>query len=168
MKGVYFYRGKWRVHFRASYRASFDNELSANAYRASLEKEYGKLNPYKVDYSGREFGNLTVVGDSPNSKPKKRVLVVHDHRIDDYYELPLTTLLGGNNRGVGKSKSGKSKSNKTSGINGVSLYKRTGKWQAYIRPPYSEKRLNLGTFETKDEAIAARKAAERKYLGGNN
>lgn len=42
-------------------------------------------------------------------------------------------------------------------------YKGYNKWKAYIRVNY--KNINLGFFDTKEEAIAARKAAEEKYFG---
>jgi len=45
------------------------------------------------------------------------------------------------------------------------VYRRGKKWQAAIT--VKGKQISLGYFETKDEAIAARKAAEHKYLGGN-
>jgi|GEM_PF-4023885 len=57
----------------------------------------------------------------------------------------------------------RSSSLNTSGVTGV--YRRGKKWQAAIT--VKGKQISLGYFETKDEAIAARKAAEHKYLGGN-
>ena len=166
MRGVYFYRGRWQVYFRRKYQGSFANEKEAEGCRVKLENEYGKLRPFKIDYANRKFGQLTVVGDSPKSIPNKRILIVHNHRDNSYFEIPLYNLLGGDNRGIGYEKRGNNHKNSSSGVYGVSLVKRTGKWQAYIKLP-GEKRTNLGTFNTKDEAVAARKAAEHKYLGGN-
>ena len=54
-------------------------------------------------------------------------------------------------------------SNNTSGCSGVSLRKETNKWRAYIN--INNKRIYLGSFSTKDEAIEARKQAELKYYG---
>ena len=51
--------------------------------------------------------------------------------------------------------------NSTSGMAGVHQTKRSGKWQARIS--VDGKRISLGAFESKDEAIVARKAAETKY-----
>ena len=53
------------------------------------------------------------------------------------------------------------RSNNTSGCAGV--YRSNNKWQARIR--VGDKRFNLGAFENLDDAIAARIAAEFKYLG---
>ena len=48
-----------------------------------------------------------------------------------------------------------------SGVTGVSWHKRTGKWQAFIRP--DGKALHLGLFADFEEAVAVRKAAEIEY-----
>ena len=53
--------------------------------------------------------------------------------------------------------------NTKSGIAGVSLREDGVKWRAYIK--LDDKRKNLGTFESKDEAIKARLQAEYEYLG---
>ncbi len=47
----------------------------------------------------------------------------------------------------------------TSGYKGVSLFKKTGKWQAYIY--LKRKRVHLGYYETKELAAKARKRAEK-------
>ncbi|MEO9572427.1 MAG: HNH endonuclease [Roseobacter sp.] len=53
------------------------------------------------------------------------------------------------------------RSDNTSGITGVWLDKPTRKWRARIR--VNGKDLYLGSFDTKDEAAAARKAAEIEH-----
>jgi hypothetical protein len=54
-------------------------------------------------------------------------------------------------------------SNNTSGVKGVSFSKVANKWHAYIT--YSKKRINIGHFASKEDAIAARKVAEETYFG---
>ena len=49
----------------------------------------------------------------------------------------------------------------TSGVCGVHWHSAKGKWQAYITS--QGKNIHLGYFTDKDDAIAARKAAEVKY-----
>lgn len=49
----------------------------------------------------------------------------------------------------------------SSGVPGVSLHKATGKWHAYIGIVSSVK--SLGYFDSKDEAVRKRKAAEVEY-----
>lgn len=51
------------------------------------------------------------------------------------------------------------RSNNTSGINGVSKA-RNGKWRAYIT--IHQRQISLGTYESKEDAIAARYCAEEK------
>ena len=52
-------------------------------------------------------------------------------------------------------------SSNTSGTVGISWYHINGKWAAYIRVNY--KKIHLGYYTNKDDAIKARKAAEVKY-----
>ncbi|MEH7209545.1 HNH endonuclease [Priestia megaterium] len=49
-----------------------------------------------------------------------------------------------------------------SGITGVSFQKQSGKWRAYIT--YNKKRIELGQFINKEDAIKARLEAERDYF----
>jgi hypothetical protein len=51
----------------------------------------------------------------------------------------------------------------TSGCTGVSFDKREQKWIAYIN--VNKKRINLGAFINKEDAIKSRKEAELKYYG---
>jgi hypothetical protein len=51
----------------------------------------------------------------------------------------------------------------TSGYTGVSWYKAGNKWSAYIKRPLGKK--HLGYFTSKEDAIAARQAAEEECYG---
>ena len=53
-------------------------------------------------------------------------------------------------------------SNNSSGHTGVYFDKRTEKWQAYIN--FQKKRYHLGLFKNKEQAIRARKSAEKKLF----
>lgn len=53
--------------------------------------------------------------------------------------------------------------NNTSGVLGVGWYKANKKWRAYIT--HSGRQIHLGFYGSKDEAVAARKKAERLYFG---
>ena len=53
--------------------------------------------------------------------------------------------------------------NNTSGITGVSWYKKNSKWIAQIR--INRKLVHLGYFENLEDAAKARKEAEEKYFG---
>ncbi len=52
-------------------------------------------------------------------------------------------------------------SSNTSGYPGVYWCKRSSKWQAYIT--HNQKKVHLGCFTDREDAIAARKAAEKLY-----
>ena len=52
-------------------------------------------------------------------------------------------------------------SHNTSGHPGVSWHKRDSRWRAHIK--HSQKQIHLGHFATVEEAVAARKAAEKLY-----
>lgn len=51
-------------------------------------------------------------------------------------------------------------STNTSGVIGVSQERRSGRWRAYIKE--GERDVSLGYFATKDDAAAARRAAEQR------
>ena len=53
--------------------------------------------------------------------------------------------------------------NNTSGYKGISWSNEANKWHTYIT--YNKRRINLGYFNTKEEAIQARKNAEIEYFG---
>lgn len=57
-------------------------------------------------------------------------------------------------------------SNNTSGVLGVSFHRLTGKWQSYIT--VRKRRSHIGLFDTFEEAVAARKAAEAKLMFHEN
>lgn len=61
----------------------------------------------------------------------------------------------------GNMKNKKKAKNNTSGVKGVHYCIKEEKWKAYIN--VNKKRINLGTFENKEDAIKARKIAEEKY-----
>jgi hypothetical protein len=56
-------------------------------------------------------------------------------------------------------------SNNTSGFRGIFWNKQKQKWQAQITVNY--KKIHLGHFENRDDALAARKAAETYYFNEN-
>lgn len=55
------------------------------------------------------------------------------------------------------------RSNNTSGVKGVSFYKRINKWVAYIT--VHKKYIHLGHFDNIEDAARIRKEAEVRYLG---
>lgn len=53
------------------------------------------------------------------------------------------------------------RSDNTSGYTGISRHRLAGKWQAHIT--HNQKSIYLGLFENLEDAVTARKAAERFY-----
>ena len=53
--------------------------------------------------------------------------------------------------------------NNTSGVTGVHWYNKTQRWRAVIY--YHNKKIHLGSFENFEDAVLARKNAEKEYFG---
>ena len=53
--------------------------------------------------------------------------------------------------------------NNITGYSGVRFCKASNKWTAHISVNY--KTINLGTFESMEDAVDVRKKAEKKYFG---
>lgn len=83
-----------------------------------------------------------------------------DHINGDRGDNRIVNLRGCTNQ-QNQQNAKRSKAN-TSGITGVRMDKRTGKWVAGIK--HNRKEIHLGSYGTSQEAVAARKAAE-KVLG---
>ena len=79
-----------------------------------------------------------------------------DNRISNLREV--TTKQNGQNRSK--------QSNNTSGHPGISWHKRDSKWGAHIR--HNQKLIHLGYFTDIEEAVSARKAAEKFYWSDTN
>ena len=75
----------------------------------------------------------------------------HDNRAVNLRECNST--INGQNMGLSPRNS--------SGTTGVSFFKRDRRWMAYIRA--NGKRVHLGSFATKDEAVIAREEANKIY-----
>jgi len=74
---------------------------------------------------------------------------VHNLRIVSYSESNINS---------------RTQSNNTSGKRGVSYYRKTNKWEAYINK--NRKRIKLGYFDNIEDAIEARMEAEKIYFDG--
>ncbi len=89
---------------------------------------------------------------------------------DDGYQIDHIDGDGCNNRlsnlrlvsGSDNCRNKRENASNTSGCCGVSYMKKAGKWMAYINI-IKNKQSRIGLFDTLEEAIAARKKAERDY-----
>jgi hypothetical protein len=92
-----------------------------------------------------------------NLEQNKIVDHINHNKIDNRkFNLRITNVHG---NAINK----RTQKNNTSGHSGVSYHKAQKKWCARI--PINKKRIHLGYFTNKEDAIAARKTAEIKYFG---
>ena len=114
------------------------------------DEGYVASNDYNNNYKYIKFHKLLF----PNSK-----IIDHiNHRRNDNRKCNLRTVTHSQNQ-MNKGL----RSNNTSGVTGVYLNKRDGKWGSYIS--INKKRIYLGFFNNFDDAVRARKEAEDKYFG---
>ena len=102
-------------------------------------------------YKAHRLAWLYVYG----SWPKDQLDHINRNRSDNRISNLREATNKQNNQNRSKS------SNNTSGHPGVSWHKRDSKWQATIK--HNQKQTHLGYFSTLEEAISARKAAEKLY-----
>jgi hypothetical protein len=140
-----------------------------------------------VDLTGNRFGKLTVIERSPNKKRGDINRTQWHCQCDcgNVVDVYSDSLISGDTASCGclshekgipdvwrddfvdgtqitKIQSIPTKSNK-SGVVGVNWDKSRYKWQASLR--FKGKKYNLGRFAKFDDAVAARKAAEKIYFG---
>lgn len=113
---------------------------------------------------GKTFGNLQVI-DFSGKTTKNAELLVKNIETDEYFSVSGYQLEKRRVNGIShKEASFKQKvsKNNTSGVKGVSFIASRNKWKASIG--INGKNKTIGWFSTKEEAIAARLAAEEKYF----
>ena len=157
MRGV-FKRGKyWVVKYGSEYLGSFKNKSDAITKRIQYEQRFGipsKSHP-RDNLEGKIFGNLKVIGyTGAADKSGSRKVIVRNILTNEVKEVSSHGLKTGQNNGLKRWQSNKNF--------GVHFRKDIKKWSAEICFEY--KRTYLGTFNTKEEAIAARKQAEKNIL----
>jgi hypothetical protein len=147
----------WKVRPREDF-------ASENAWKAINKRQAGKVAGYLCPKSGyihigldgklyraHRLAWFYVTGEWPSDQI--------DHEFHDRADNRICKLRESCDADNRKNQS-ISKRNK-SGVMGVHWYAARSKWQAYIND--SGRRRNLGYFTDKDDAIAARKNAERLY-----
>ena len=140
------------------------------------------------DYIGNKYGELTVIDDLGTTlirgnRIRKLTCRCSCGDISDYIASHLTSknttscghvrakvlddLLKKDTVEIGTrlsciSPNIKMNKNNKSGVKGVSWSKKTKKWEAHIK--FKKKKIHLGLYEHKQDAIKARKLAEEKYF----
>lgn len=132
----------------------------------------------KKDLTGQQFGNLTVLKEATKKSPDRSVLwICRCNLCGKEKEIPANQLIRGVQTSCGCAKSTrlqktngyidgtslknvfseKISKNNTSGYKGV--YKKRDKWAAKIQ--YKKKNYYLGSYERLEDAVNARKEAEK-------
>ena len=104
-----------------------------------------------TQYLAHRLAHLYMTGEWPDNQIDHDDHVRHNNKWDNLFEA--TNQENHKNRTLNK--------NNTSGVVGVGWDKERGKWWAAIKTDY--KRINLGRFTDKFEAICIRMSANNKY-----
>lgn len=120
-------------------------------------------------------GNYYAARKFPIGNGKQGVILLHravvgakgravkvDHKNHDTLDCRRSNLRSCSNSQNLMNRSGLD-ANNTSGVRGVSWYKRSGKWAAKIR--VNMRLLHLGYFDKKSDAAAAYAEANKKHFG---
>lgn len=111
-------------------------------------KEYGEN-----FYTGRKYGQLTILERVSSARVKVRCDCGAEKIVR------INNLLNGHTTSCGCSRYRKIRSDNTSGVVGVCFQKASQKWQASIY--IKGKNILIGMYESQNEAIIARNAAEK-------
>jgi hypothetical protein len=150
MTGLFFWRDRPQHHFKCEGHWRGWHKVKKQGPFGCKSGRYLRTNMAGVGYLLHRLAFLYMTGMMPDEVDHENQ-VKTDNRWDN---LQATTSLG-NQRNQPLSRSN------TSGVCGVSLHKATGKWTSYIS--IKKKRVTLGLFADRLEAICARKSAEVKY-----
>lgn len=162
------------------------NKKSCGCLRREQGQQWG-LN-IGEDLTGRKFGYLTVTGKSDNKDKDGRTLWICECRCGNIAEHVSDVLKKGNTTSCGcklkksaaagrksmeenftidgariSSLKSKTPTTNTTGVKGVALVNRRGKYKYRAYIGIKGKRIELGIFDTLEDAKKARKKAEKKY-----
>ena len=129
--------------------------------RALIDLEdVDNIKMYKWFFDGRYVRN------SNKQKLHRTIIDVSEEKIIDHINHNTLDNRKSNLRICTQNDNAKNKSkqiNNTSGVTGVSWYKKYEKWR--VRIQVNNKDILIGYFDDKEEAIKSRKEAEIKYFG---
>lgn len=157
------------IKFQAKYKSR--KYCSRRCVCAVMSKN--KVKDYK-ELVGKKFGRLTVLKREENDKRHPHVKCMCD--CGRQISVNVEQLLTGRTKSCGCMRIEKTfvedtslntirskvRSDNISGVKGVTWYKPTKKWVAYIA--FQKKKYNLGYYEDIEDAIKARKKAEKELF----
>ena len=133
-------------------KVSTSNRVRAGDVAGSLDGHgYLQIRVLSRKYLAHRLAWLYIHGSWPKDQLDHTNRIRTDNRIANLREVTNKQ----NMQNAGK------QSNNTSGHPGVCWYKRDSKWRAQIA--HNQKHIHLGCFATIEDAISARKAAEKLY-----
>lgn len=151
--GRLYWKNRPQCHFNSTSGCKLFNSQFAGKIAGGIDgRGYIKVRLNDRKYQAHRLIWILVKGETPND-------LVIDHinhnRTDNRIEnLRITTVADNFKNQV-------LRNTNTSGVSGVSWYERYGKWVARIN--HKEKRICLGYFENKDDAISVRQKAEINF-----
>lgn len=144
----------------------------------------------RPDLTGKRFGMLTVIGPSDRTAPRgKRWVRLWECRCDcgmitykatdtlhNKSQSSCAQCAAKNSSEIARKAAGyvggtqisrirdmKLSASNSSGVRGVYFDKKSGKWRARLR--FQRKIMDFGSYVRFEDAVAARKAAEKEYFG---
>jgi hypothetical protein len=128
-----------------------NQHINKNGYcQVSLTNDDNKSKNFKIH-------RLVGLAFIPNPENKPCIDHIDNNKLNNNVDNLRWATFTENNQNMKLSK------NNTSGFKGVSFCKRSNKWQSSIT--INNKRIYLGYFENKEDAIKARQEASSKYFG---
>ena len=116
----------------------------------------GRWGYYRIRVDGRLYPAHRLAWMYVNGELPEHQLD-HENGVRDYNQIlnlrSATYAINNKNKSVRR--------DNTSGVTGVRWHKQCSKWQAQVMS--NGKQVHLGLFERKEEAVAARKAAEKRF-----
>lgn len=172
MRGVHKQGKYWIANYHnkakgVAFEKCLSTEQEAIELRKKWEKEYGQTKSgakrgkgtIRKDYRGKKIGNFLIIDYVPENHNHIRVLV-KNLITNEFQERTLDMIVSGRLTGIPKSIANRERQ-RHEGV-GTSFDKSHNKWAADIC--INGKHKHLGLFLTREEAMAARKAAEQKYF----
>jgi hypothetical protein len=149
--GVFMWKDRPLSHFASPQaHASYTSRCAGKVAGADTGDGYLRVNVYRKKYLCHRLAWFYVYG----KWPKQHIDHVNGDRLDNRIANLRDVSNTDNHRNVRMVKTN------TSGVLGVRFDARHNRWAASIS---AHAKIHLGSFKTKEEAIAARKAAERQY-----
>lgn len=166
MKGVYAdsTHGGWVASYGKEYRKRFPTKEQAKKQRQNWEALFGELNGgHPKDWSGKESGNLKVVGSTGKNKKHSQILLVKNKITGKYSEVTAKDFSRGGVKGTfGYDRK---QTNNTTGYSGVQQTKKGIYKEKYLGVVTINKHTYVTShYDSPKEAYKAKQKILMDYL----